>query len=1166
MAITVDNLIFYKSERMTDLDDGGGQMTATPIQPGIENQIFDDISDVDRAAGDVSIRKVYAAVTSEDAAKYLDAGVIIFKPPIDPATTVLAFSSGNFYDQHADLQNIIEQAISRGGRWDGYLWGMHSIGQRAIILWQATGSERPTIGDRLELATNSTSDFVWVTAINQVARTITDDKGNYTINEVTLEIAEGLKYDYTGSEPTRTTPTNNLSTTIYSTRYNANSVPLHGIMPLNTLCNNGDRAVYVDNLYTPIIPTSFTETAIADSTPGAGLNVLVQGNDNTINFTTNTECVKPSAALWLGTVCYPGSLSIVGGGSTFNDNAGDILVGSTVVGSIDYSNGVAQFNDSCPNLSTQNKLITFKPASVPTRVANTLSIAVTAENQGYVWAVTLVPIPCPNSLTISYLVNAKWYTISDKGAGALSGADSSYGSAMLNFTTGTSTLTTGAKPDVGSDIIFSWGIPINSRPHGGEAIAPPKVTGTTEHVGIAPSTVTVTWATYSLTDTVTLGILAGNGGHGEVNYATGEWWVIPDILPNLNTEFTINYSYGDQEHETFSSGGNITLSNQNILPGSVMMYWTNAFETGSILKPNTHTRLVSSIDLGNGIFKDNNSTINYINGIIAFDGAAPITLAEVNKQGIYIYFYTFETLPRSGRLATGSSIEIYYRFTGSNTSATETVTLSTLALDLTPGYAETIVSGSTRFTIGNDLYCDFTGKIYRNPSFTTGDGTLSGTLDPTSGRVLIYGWTPGVTNVVTLQSLTTNINTQPVSFVTFRTPLVPIKSGTLQLRATTENGDTINKTVDGTGILIDNDCTININYQTGVVKVKFGLYKTDAQCIADNETLEWWYNQNSFVDIGGVQKIWRPLFVLADSIIYNAVANTFLPPNSDLLGLNAARLPPDGKALAFDAGRLALVHNTQTITQPTLSANQVIDCGRTRLYRVTFADANNSILSSDKYTLDRVAGNITLADPLDQTGFTPPWTISHTVADLVRIADIDISGKIVVNKALSHTYPAYTSYISSVLYFGTLQAGISHVFSQSTWTGVWQDTVIGSSPLAQYSNALYPIAVTNAGAYSDKILIQFTSSTNFNVIGKNLGFIGIGNINTNCSPINSLTSEAYFTIDHRGWGSGWLTGNCLRFNATGACYPVDLIRAIQPSEPTTSADTVELLLIGNVDA
>ena len=90
MTISVADLKFFQSERMTDFPDGGGQMTGNEIVSDVDNQIFDDISDVDRAAGDVSIRKVYAAVTSADTDKYLDAGVVIFSKPADPSAPAKA--------------------------------------------------------------------------------------------------------------------------------------------------------------------------------------------------------------------------------------------------------------------------------------------------------------------------------------------------------------------------------------------------------------------------------------------------------------------------------------------------------------------------------------------------------------------------------------------------------------------------------------------------------------------------------------------------------------------------------------------------------------------------------------------------------------------------------------------------------------------------------------------------------------------------------------------------------------------------------------------------------------------------------------------------------------------------------------------------------------------
>lgn len=98
-------------------------------------------------------------------------------------------------------------------------------------------------------------------------------------------------------------------------------------------------------------------------------------------------------------------------------------------------------------------------------------------------------------------------------------------------------------------------------------------------------------------------------------------------------------------------------------------------------------------------------------------------------------------------------------------------------------------------------------------------------------------------------------------------------------------------------------------------------------------------------------------------------------------------------------------------------------------------------------------------------------------------------------------------------------------------------------------------------------MVKFTSAIAFQVIGENLGIIGVGDINNDCAPINPISSQPYFTIRYQGWGSGWATGNCLRFNLIGAVFPVGVVRAILPSAPSgINPDSVEYLFIGNVDA
>ncbi len=324
-----------------------------------------------------------------------------------------------------------------------------------------------------------------------------------------------------------------------------------------------------------------------------------------------------------------------------------------------------------------------------------------------------------------------------------------------------------------------------------------------------------------------------------------------------------------------------------------------------------------------------------------------------------------------------------------------------------------------------------------------------------------------------------------------------------------------------------------------------------------------WYHADAVRSDGMV--LW-PRAVNLETMLYNCVAYSNLPLSSGIIGLDPVRLPSDGRVPVFRDGQIILIHHTDTIAENSLSPTQVIDCGRTRLYRATIEDANGVRLSPEYFTVDRELGTVTMKPVIDLTGLTAPYTVAHTVADLSVIADADLSGRLNLSKAVSHTYPANESRVSGILYTGTLQARVTALFAQSTWTSIWQDSLIGTEPLAQFNDAQYPLVVTNQGAYPDRYLIKFTSSTEFQVIGENLGFIGIGDTSTDCSPLNSLTGIAYFTIPFLGWGLGWATGNCLRFNIVSASYPIDLIRAIQPSNPTgADSDSVELIFVGNVD-
>lgn len=585
MPITANDLRWFKSERMTDEDDGGGRLTSQEIVWGLENQVFDDISDVDRAAGDVSIRKIYASVANQDDDKYLDAGVAVLRPPADPDVSVVAFSTGSFYDERSDLAEKLESQIVRGALFTAWLWGTHTIGQKAVVLWQRLSAPLPSVGQRLELvkresSTETGAQTLWVTRVTSSIIERVDGEGSYQVRMITCEIAEALTLELAGVEPSRIDPASQSvnGTLIYSTRYNPGAVLMTGVRPLVQAAEVGDYTVYVDTLYEPMIPTAFVEVPLPDAVPGGGTATLFPASTLPVSFSSSTAVIEPGKSLYLGSPAMPGSVTITAGGTTIQDLNGEMKVTGAAVGTIEYNSGAILWGVGCPTLGG-TKAIAFTPAAAPSRVGDSASQPVTVENRGFVWVITLSPIPAPGTLRISYRANNEWYQLWERGNGSIAGADGAYGGGTLLFDTGTVVLTTGVLPDPDSEIVYVWAAGADYATRGASVIDPVKIKGQTANPGVAPGTVSLSGAGMDLTDDGD-GLLTGTGGSGKITYATGEWEVVPELIPTKGAEIEITYHHGPPTEEVFDDpardgNGNINLTlAATPIAASVEVEWT----------------------------------------------------------------------------------------------------------------------------------------------------------------------------------------------------------------------------------------------------------------------------------------------------------------------------------------------------------------------------------------------------------------------------------------------------------------------------------------------------------------------------------------------------------------------------------------------------------------
>lgn len=510
-------------------------------------------------------------------------------------------------------------------------------------------------------------------------------------------------------------------------------------------------------------------------------------------------------------------------------------------------------------------------------------------------------------------------------------------------------------------------------------------------------------------------------------------------------------------------------------------------------------------------------------------------------------------------------VQVKYRDTSGTNAGTKQVTVSKLNFDLTQGFNEQILSGSVRFKAGSDTFVDRNGLIYRNVDPTTGSGTQSGTIQYGTGIIDVDSWTPSVDNNLTLQSLTTTTDMPSIQHVSFRTPTIPIRPGSLTVVAAAMAGGQLTLTADNAGVIETTQAHGLINYDTGFVDIYF---YTKTEITSGNrpsiEAQEWYLPELEYTDAGKTY-INVPYWIDPTSVRYNAVAYTYIPLDSEILGLSATRLPPDGRVPIFRVGDIGVIASSKKQELPSHVAGQTYDLADQRISWCELEDSNGVKVPYDMYTIDYDYGKVTLSGDFALNALVAPISASYRYQDIGLINDVQINGQVTFTKPVTHNYDADNSIVGSVVVVGDMFSRYTSKFVQGTWNSVWDDSPTGQPITPNYNDALYPIAVTNKGSIQERWAIVFVDSTNFRIIGEVSGQIGTGNVNADCAPINPITSAPYFVVKKEGWGTGWVSGNVLRFNTIAAMYPLWCIRTVKQSEPTTLSDNFQIMYRGDID-
>jgi len=557
MPIETKDLVLYESERLTDNDDGGGKYNGQIIIDGQSNNLFNDVSELDRTMGDVSMRKIFPAVTTNDTDLLMGATVFISENPKDPNVSALLFSTKSWTDERQSAQNRVENYEAKGGQIAGIPLDTHWLGMKQLQVALFPQETESSVGDTIVLVSDEGKaleheQYLRITKVETRTAILVSDGKNAEYKIATYTLNDPLDMDYIGLSASQWYK-GQTSKTIIRDSMVADTGKYYASTGLAKDANVGEFTVNAESIFSQIIPSAQTESPIVDVNAAGESTILVPGNDGLITASFATT-VGVNQNLYIGSSVMPSSVAFSLFGQPVTDQGGLLKTSTGIqVGTIEYQRGLIQWTSSATTGAT-TLVITFKPAAAPNQYFQSYGLPVTQNNQSTNWTGVLVPIPAPSSLSISYMSQGKFYELKDDGSGQLKGASASFGSGRINYETGSWLLTTGALPDVDTPILLLWGTPIVTFVRSNLSVNKAAFEFNLGQAGIAPG-VTINWLLESVAKTAVSnaqGKFTGDAT-GEINYSEGSGKIIPNKIPPKGTQFTVIYNYGNQLTQTKSA-------------------------------------------------------------------------------------------------------------------------------------------------------------------------------------------------------------------------------------------------------------------------------------------------------------------------------------------------------------------------------------------------------------------------------------------------------------------------------------------------------------------------------------------------------------------------------------------------------------------------------------
>lgn len=195
------------------------------------------------------------------------------------------------------------------------------------------------------------------------------------------------------------------------------------------------------------------------------------------------------------------------------------------------------------------------------------------------------------------------------------------------------------------------------------------------------------------------------------------------------------------------------------------------------------------------------------------------------------------------------------------------------------------------------------------------------------------------------------------------------------------------------------------------------------------------------------------------------------------------------------------------------------------------------------------AGELNLSDGTWASSIT--WSTAPDNGTNITATYYEVPYSYSGNTATVHLENAVANSFGTANTYG---AGCIYVGEVKTSFESWSE----NSSSGTYDENNYPPVLFNDGAERDTFTLQFTSATNFDCTGSNLGSLGSGSISADFSPSNPYTGEPLFTIRSAGWGGTWASGDTVSFTTNPSAIPIWL-KEVVPSGTSEEANNLAVL-------